>query len=83
AEEQARLEAAQEALTAYFTSIMAARRLQPRDDLISDMVTLQAEGAPISDIELRINLTALLVGGNLTTSDLIGNAVRLLLHHPE
>lgn len=82
AEEQARLEAAQAALTDYFTAIMAARRLAPRDDLISDMVTLQAEGAPISDIELRINLTALLVGGNLTTSDLIGNAVRLLLHHP-
>jgi cytochrome P450 len=61
---------------------MAERRAAPRDDLISDMTRLQAEGAPISDTELRINLTALLVGGNLTTTDLIGNAVRLLLLNP-
>jgi len=31
---------------------------------------------------LRINLSALLIGGNLTTTDLIGNAVRLLLLNP-
>ena len=47
------------------------------------MTRLQAQGAPLSDVELRINLTALLVGGNLTTTDLIGNGVRLLLLHPE
>ena len=38
---------------------------------------------PVSDAEVRINLSALLVGGNLTTTDLIGNAVRLLLTHPD
>jgi cytochrome P450 len=62
---------------------MADRRITPRDDLISDMVQLQAAGADLSDDELRINLTALLVGGNLTTTDLIGNAVRLLLLNPD
>ena len=46
------------------------------------MARLQAEGAPLSDIELQINLTALLIGGNLTTTDLIGNGVRLLLLNP-
>jgi hypothetical protein len=46
------------------------------------MVTLQAGGAPLSDDEIRINLQALLVGGNLTTTDLIGNGVRLLLLNP-
>ena len=46
------------------------------------MVTLQAEGAVLSEAELRINLSALLVAGNLTTTDLIGNGVRLLLKHP-
>lgn len=76
------METANAALTDYFTETMAARRAAPRDDLISDMVRLQAEGAALSDDELRINLTALLVGGNLTTTDLIGNAVRLLLLHP-
>ncbi len=70
-------------LEAYFTELMAARRTEPKDDLISDMVALQAEGTPISDIEIRVNLGGLLIGGNLTTTDLIGNGVWLLLNHPE
>jgi cytochrome P450 len=77
------MEAASAALNDYFTQALADRRASPRDDLISDMTRLQAEGADLSDDELRINLSALLVGGNLTTTDLIGNAVRQLLLHPE
>ena len=76
------MEAAAENLRACFTALMAARRADPRDDLISDMVKLQAEGADLDDGELRLNLEALLVGGNLTTTDLIGNAVRNLLLNP-
>ena len=76
------MERASEALSAYFAETLAARRTAPRDDLISDMAKLQAEGAPLSDVELQINLSALLIGGNLTTTDLIGNAVRLLLLNP-
>ncbi|MBS0386472.1 MAG: cytochrome P450 [Proteobacteria bacterium] len=78
-----RMEAAREAVYDYFITLMQARRAEPRDDLISDLVRLQAEGAQLSDDEIAINLIALLVGGNLTTSDLIGNGVRLLLTHPE
>jgi hypothetical protein len=81
-EQTEHLERASGALNDYFTRTIAERRADPRDDLISDMTQLQAEGAPISDIELRINLTALLVGGNLTTTDLIGNGARLLLLNP-
>jgi cytochrome P450 len=72
-----------EALGAYMRSLMAARRAAPADDLVSDMVGLQAAGAPLTDSEISINLSALLVAGNLTTTDLIGNAVRLFLTHPE
>jgi len=71
------------ALSAYMKDLIHARRASPRDDLVSDMVTLQAEGAPISDGELSVNLQSLLVGGNLTTTDLIANAVRLFLLHPD
>jgi cytochrome P450 len=81
-EQTAHMERSNEALTAFFTETMDARRAEPQDDLITDMVRLQADGAPLSDNELRINLTALLIGGNLTTTDLIGNAVRLLLLNP-
>lgn len=76
------MEQASVALTDYFTQLMEDRRRAPRDDLISDMVGLQAAGAALDDAELRLNLQALLVGGNLTTSDLIGNTVRNLLLNP-
>ncbi|MBI1252407.1 MAG: cytochrome P450 [Alphaproteobacteria bacterium] len=72
-----------EALRAYFQAAMADRRANPKDDLITDMVRLKEEGAALEDEEIRINLTALLVGGNLTTTDLIGNGVRLFLLNPE
>lgn len=81
--QNAAMEAARAAMESYFSELMAERRARPQDDLITDMVRLQAGGAQLSDTELRINLSALLVGGNLTTTDLIGNGVRLLLTHPD
>ena len=84
AEETAHMETSAEKLQAYFNDLMEARRAVPADDLITDMTLLQASGAAnISDEELCINLQALLVGGNLTTTDLIGNGVWLFLTHPE
>lgn len=84
AEETAFMEASAEKLQAYFCGLMEARRERPGDDLITDMTRLQTSGqADISDEELCINLQALLVGGNLTTTDLIGNGVWLFLTHPE
>jgi cytochrome P450 len=76
------MEESSEALNDYFTRLIAEKRANPGDDLISDMVRQQGGGLAVSDIELRINLSALLIGGNLTTTDLIGNAVRLLLLNP-
>lgn len=82
-EENAYMIASGEKLDAYFTELMNARRVEPQDDLISDMVQAQANGGDFDDDELRTNLQALLVGGNLTTTDLIGNGVWLFLQHPE
>jgi len=73
---------ANDALVAFMTAMLAARRATPEDDLVTDMVQLQAAGAELSDGDLLANLIALLVAGNLTTTDLIGNGVRLLLLNP-
>ena len=70
-------------LSAYFQDLLAQRRADPGDDLVSDMARLQDEGAPLTDVEIWFNLNGLLVGGNLTTTDLIGNAVRLFLLDPD
>jgi cytochrome P450 len=83
AEQTAYLERSSEAIRSHFESLIAARRKEPRDDLITDIVQLKAEGADLKDAEITTNLIGLLVGGNLTTSDLIGNGVYALLTHPD
>ncbi len=82
-EQTAHLERASLALNAYMTDLIDERRRSPQDDLVSDMVALQSQGAPLTDAEIRTNLSTLLVAGNLTTTDLIGNGVWLFLHHPD
>jgi cytochrome P450 len=82
AEQSAHLERAGEAIGAYIRELMEARRAEPQDDLVTDMVRLKADGAELQDAEIVSNLIGLLVGGNLTTSDLIGNGVYALLTHP-
>ena len=81
-EQTTHMERALVELRDYMTGLLTARRATPQDDLVTDMARLQAEGAPISDDEIVANLSGLLIAGNLTTSDLIGNAVYLLLTHP-
>src|SRR4029079_85957 len=48
----------------YLVAAMAERRRAPRDDLITDLVQLQAESGRLSDVEIRVNCMSLLVGGN-------------------
>lgn len=81
-EQTASLERAGEAVRGYFESLIADRRATPKDDLITDIVQLKADGADLKDEEIISNMIGLLVGGNLTTSDLIGNGVFALLTHP-
>ena len=71
-----------EAIDPFMRGMLEARRAAGEDDLVTDMVRLQAEGAELSDDDLVSNLIALLVGGNLTTTDLIGNGVRQFLLNP-
>jgi cytochrome P450 len=81
-DETKRYIASANALSRYMGELMQMRRTAPRDDLTSDMMALKAEGAPLSDGEISNNLQGLLIGGNLTTTDLIGNAIWLFLTHP-
>lgn len=73
---------ASEALGAFMTGMLAMRRAVGEDDLVTDMVELQAAGADLPDVDLITNLISLLVAGNLTTTDLIGNGVRQFLLNP-
>lgn len=70
-------------ILSHFKALMDERRAEPKDDLVSDLLAARAKGAAIDDNEILFNLFALLVAGHLTTADLIGNGIHLLLTHDE
>ncbi len=81
-EETAQLKRCGIALSNYMRELMHARRKAPKDDLVSDIIAVQAQGANLTDGEISATLQGLLVGGNLTTTDLIGNAILAFLKNP-
>ena len=74
---------AQQELNAYFQKMIELRRATPRDDLISDMVHAEESGDHMTDEEIVTQCNLLLIAGNVTTTDLIGNGVKALLVHPQ
>jgi cytochrome P450 len=69
-------------LAAYLRAVAEARKRRPTDDLVSVIVAEQ-EGETALSIREVIQFTMLLlVAGNETTTNLIGNAVTALLDHP-
>ena len=70
-------------LDAYFLGLIEQRRTEPQDDLISALVAAEAAGDQLSHDELLVMLRLLLVAGNETTTNLIGNGLLALLRHPE
>jgi hypothetical protein len=67
----------------YWRALIADRRVAPRDDLISALITARDSGDVFSDDELIGQLTLLLVAGHETTTYALGSAVLHLLRHPE
>jgi len=77
--------AAQEAitsLTSCFRQIVAERRLHKRDDLISLLLEIEADGETLTEDELYAQCVMLLFGGHETTRNLIGNGIYSLLCNP-
>ncbi|HEV7735206.1 MAG TPA: cytochrome P450, partial [Candidatus Binatia bacterium] len=69
-------------LREYFLPLVEERRSEPREDLLSGLVAAELEGSRLSFDEMIQMLILLLVAGNETTTNLIGNAVLELLDHP-
>lgn len=82
-DEQAIADRAGEALDAVFRTEIERRREEPRDDLIGQLVRAEEEGDRLTEDELVTMCNLLLVAGNVTTTDLIGNGMRALLQNPD
>ena len=72
---------AREALHTYLRGIIAERRREPRSDLISALVRVEEAGDVLSEPELVVMCTLLLIAGHETTVNLIGNGMLALLRH--
>jgi cytochrome P450 len=70
-------------LDAYFRGIIQQRRKEPRNDLISSLVAVEEAGDKLTQDELLVMLRLLLIAGNETTTNLIGNGMLALLRHPQ
>lgn len=70
-------------LTKYICGLRRALARNPRDDLLSKLVTVVEEGDRLSDDELVANTVLLLGAGHETTTNLIGNGLLALMHHPD
>jgi cytochrome P450 len=70
-------------LREYLASIVAARRVEPKDDLISMLVQADIDGEPLPDEEIYGFLRLLLPAGAETTQRLLGTLLLALLQNPE
>ncbi len=76
-------EAARDALDRFFREEIEKRRSVRGPDLISALLEAREGDDRLSDDEIVMLCDLLLLAGNLTTTDLIGNAVMALLRHPD
>lgn len=72
-----------EGMCAYFLGAVQEHREHPRDDVISDLVTAEHDGDRLTDGEIVANCILIMVGGQETTTNLIGNGMLSLLRHPD
>ena len=67
----------------YFEAIIADRERSPQDDMISALIAARDDNDRLSHDELLGTLVLLLVAGNETTRNLIGNGMFALLKNPD
>jgi len=68
---------------AIFADLYAERRRAPKDDLMTALLQAEIDGERLSEDELLAFGWLLLVGGNDTTTNLIGNGLELFARHPD
>ncbi|QKZ22311.1 cytochrome P450 family protein [Streptomyces chartreusis] len=71
------------AMLGFFGELLADKREEPADDLLSDLIAVRDEGDRLSEDELMSLAFLILFAGYENTVQLIGNAVLALLRHPE
>lgn len=71
------------AAAGYFHALVAKRRAEPAEDLLSDLIAVEEQGERLTEAELVGICLLLLVAGMETSINLVGNGVLALLQHPD
>jgi cytochrome P450 len=72
-----------EGMIDYFRAAIQEQRSHPRDGLIHALMTAEIDGDRLNEEEVIANTIVTMVGGQETTTNLIGNGILTLLRHPE
>ena len=70
-------------LAAYFARFVDERRREPREDVLSILLTAEEAGDNLSTEEVFSTCNLILIAGHETTTNLIGNGLLALLRHPD
>lgn len=82
-EEEQRIRKSIDEFRTYFQETIEARRKAPREDLITGLVKAEEEDQVLTSGEVLGLAVLLLVAGNETTTNLLGNTMLALLSHPD
>ncbi|EYF08163.1 cytochrome P450 [Chondromyces apiculatus] len=69
-------------LDRYLREVLAARRVAPQDDVVTDLLAAEPGGAALTESEIVSFLHLLLIAGLETTTHLLSNGLRLLMERP-
>jgi len=72
-----------EEMTVYFREAIRRLKTEPRDGLINSFLTAEIDGDRLTEDEIIANCIVTMVGGQETTTNLIGNGVLSLLRHTD
>ena len=72
-----------EEMSAYFHAALREQRKRPHDGLLTALLNAEQDGDRLTDEEVVANTIITMVGGQETTTNLIGNGILTLLRHPD
>jgi cytochrome P450 len=70
-------------MAAFFAELIPERRARPRDDLVSAVVNAEIDGERLADRDIVGFNVLLLIAGNETTTNLLGNLLNVLADRPD
>lgn len=67
----------------FIADVVARRRAQPADDLVSALVLAEEQGETLTNDEILAALLTLYTAGGTTTERMVSSGILLLLQHPD